>query len=75
MPGNKFYETIFKGVIFGSFFGIAYFSVDGLLKLAGEMNKLAKDRSELITQLADYKEEFLHCHCQRKLSQCKEAIN
>ena len=42
MPGNMFYETIFNGVIFGSFFGIAYFAVDGLLKLADDQNKLNK---------------------------------
>ena len=40
MPGNTFYETIFKGVIFGSFFGIAYFTVDGQQKLLNEQQKL-----------------------------------
>ena len=40
MPGNTFYETIFKGVIFGSFFGIAYFLVEGQQKLANDQQKL-----------------------------------
>ena len=42
MPGNTFYETIFNGVIFGSFFGIAYFTVDGIVKLADDQIKLNK---------------------------------
>ena len=70
MPGNTFYETIFNGVIFGSFFGIAYFAVDGLLKLADDQIKLNK---KLVSQLKGYKEELLQC--EEKLSQCKEAIN
>ena len=42
MPGKTFYEAIFNEVIFGSFFGIAYFAVDGLLKLADDQIKLNK---------------------------------
>ena len=63
MPGNKFYETIFNGVIFGSFFGIVYFTVDGLLKLADDQKKLIR---EMRSQIKDFEEEIL---------QCKEAIN
>ena len=77
MPGNKFYETIFKGVIFGSFFGTAFFGVDGLLKLAHDQNKLNR---KMISQLKDYEKELSQCEekllqCEEKLSQCKEAIN
>ena len=57
MSDNTFYKIIFSGVIFG----ITYFTVDGLLKLAREKNKLAKDRSDLIAQLADYRQELSNC--------------
>ena len=43
MPRKTIYETIFKGVIFGSFFGIAYFAVDGLLKLADDQQELLRE--------------------------------
>ena len=55
MPGKTFYETIFNGVIFGSFFGIAYFTVDGLLKLADDQNKLIR---EMLSHLEDCEEEL-----------------
>ena len=55
MPGKTFYETIFNGVIFGSFFGIAYFTVDGLLKLSDDQNKLIR---EMLSQLEDCEEEL-----------------
>ena len=47
----------------GAIFGIAYFAVDGLLKLADDQIKLNK---KLVSQLED---------CEEKLSQCKENIN
>ena len=70
MPNNTFYETIFKGVIFGSFFGIAYFTVDGIVKLADYQIKLNK---KLVSQLTDCEEELLQC--EEQLSQCREALN
>ena len=36
------YEIIYNGAFFGSFFGIAYFTFDGLLKLADKQNELAE---------------------------------
>ena len=36
------YEIIYNGVVFGSFFGIALFTVDGLLKLAAKTENLEK---------------------------------
>ena len=63
MPKKTIYETIFKGVIFGSFFGIAYFAVDGLLKLAD-------DQQELLGEMLSQCEEL-----EEKLLQCKEAVN
>ena len=68
MADNTFYKIIFSGVIFG----ITYFTVDGILKLAREKNKLAKDRRDLITQLADSRQEL--SNCQERLWQCKKAI-
>ena len=68
MSDNTFYKIIFSGVIFG----ITYFTIDGLLKLAREKNYLAKDRSDLITQLADNRREL--SQCQEKLWQCEKAI-
>ena len=62
MPGNTFYETIFNGVIFG----IAYFAVDWLLKLAD-------DQEEMLSQLEELEEKI--SQCEEKLSQCKEAVN
>ena len=70
MPGNTFYETIFNGVIFGSFFGIAYFTVDGLLKLADDQEELI---GEMHSQLEELEEKL--SQCEEKLSQCKEAVN
>ena len=63
MSNNTFYKTIIKGVIFDSFFGIAYFTVDGLLKLAGDQNKFIK---EILSQLEEHED------CEEKMSQLKE---
>ena len=38
-----------------SFFGIAYFTVDGLLKLSDDQNKLIR---EMLSQLEDCEEEL-----------------
>ena len=70
MPSKTFYETIFNGVIFGSFFGIAYFAVDGLLKLADDQIKLNK---KLLSQLKDCEEEL--SQFEEKLSQCAQTLN
>ena len=67
MPANKFYETIFKGVIFGSLFGTAFFAVDGLLKLAHDQNKLSR---AMISQLKDYEKEL--SKFEEELSQCEK---
>ena len=45
------------------FFGIVYFAVDGLLKLAD-------DQQELLGEMLSQCEEL-----EEKLSQCKEAVN
>ena len=60
MPRKTIYETIFKGAIFGSFFGIAYFAVDALLKLAD-------DQQELLGEMLSQCEEL-----EEKLSQLKK---
>ena len=69
MPGKTFYETIVKGVIFGTLC-YACFAVDGLLKLADDQIKLNK---KLVSQLEDCEEEL--SKCEEKLSQCKETLN
>ena len=66
MPGNTFYETIFNGVIFGSYFGIAYFAVDGLLKTANEQNELVREILSLLEELED---------CREKIKDCEENIS
>ena len=63
-------ETIFNGVIFGSFFGIAYFTVDRIVKFADDQIKLNR---KLVSQLKDCKKEL--SQCEEKLSQCKESLN
>ena len=50
MPGNTFYETILKGVIFGSFFGVAYFTVDEQQKLLNEQQKLLDVQQKLLDE-------------------------
>ena len=65
MPVDKFYETIFNGVIFGSLFGTAFFAGKGLLKLADDQNKFIR---EMHSQLEDFEEELEDC--EDKLSQC-----
>ena len=67
MPNNTFYEALFNGAIFGSFFGIAYFAVDGLMKLA-------EDKIELNKKMISRLKEKLS-QCEEKLSQRKEAVN
>ena len=73
MSDKTFYETIFNGVIFGSFFGIAYFTVDGLLKLADDQNKLIREMLSQLEELEDFGEKL--SQFEEKLSQCKEALN
>ena len=69
MHGKTFYETIVKGVIFGSFFGIVYFSVDGLLKLADDQIKLVSQLEEELSQLEEELSQL-----EEELSKC-EALN
>ena len=57
MPGNTFYETLFNGVIFG----VAYFAVDGLLKLVDDQNELNEEAISLLER------------CQEEISQGKLA--
>ena len=71
MPDKTFYETIFNGVIFGSFFGIAYFTVDALVKLANDQKELIREMHSQLEELEDFGEK----QCEEKLSQCKKALN
>ena len=75
MYGKTFYETIVKGGIFGSVFGIFYFSA-GLLKLADDQNKLVSQLKEELSQLEEELSQLGEELSQlgEELSKC-EALN
>ena len=63
MPNN----TLFDSVIFGSYFGIAYFATVNLLKLADDYEKRCKKEISLIEKRRSQLEE--------EISQLKEEIS
>ena len=60
---KRFMKQSSKVSFLAHFFGIAYFAVDGLLKLAD-------DQQELLGEMLSQCEEL-----EEKLPQCKEAVN
>ena len=73
MPSKTIYETIFKGVIFGSFFGITYFAFDGLMKSTDDQIKLLREKKEILKE----KEKILREQGKilREELECEETLS